>query len=77
MRQFTACKGKTTCRDDGERCLVCGRGLQEIEDTRRLIDALATLAIAHDYENLREFTAYVAEKVEKKVSYRRGGESGR
>ena len=75
MKAFTPCKGKTACRDDGENCLVCGRGLQEIEDTRRLIDALAELAIAHDYENLSEFTAYVADKVGKKVRHRRAGEN--
>jgi len=45
MKIFTPCKGKTACRDDGENCLVCGRGLQEIEDTRRLIDALAELGL--------------------------------
>jgi hypothetical protein len=74
MKAFTPCKGKTACRDDGENCLVCGRGLEEIEETRRLIDALAELAIAHEYENLGEFTTYVVGKVEKKVRYRRGRE---
>ncbi len=74
MKTFTPCKGKTACRDDGEKCLVCGRGLAEIEETRRLIDALAELAIAHDYENLGEFTAYVADKVEKKVRHRQEGQ---
>jgi hypothetical protein len=40
-----------------------------------LIDALAELAIAHEYENLGEFTTYVAGKVEKKVRHRRAGEN--
>jgi hypothetical protein len=71
MKKFTPCQGKTACRDDGEKCLVCGRGLQEIGETRRLIDVLADFAIAHEYENPGEFTAYVAEKVEKKVRHRR------
>lgn len=71
MKPFTPCKGKTACRDDGENCLMCGRSLQEIEDTRKLIDALAELAIAHDYENVAEFAAYVASKVEKKVAHQR------
>lgn len=74
MKTFTPCKGKTTCRDDGEKCLVCGRGLQEIEDTRRLIDALADLAISHEYQNIGEFAAYVIDKVEKKVRNRRLGQ---
>jgi len=71
MTDFIPCRGKTACRDDGVTCLTCGRGLEEIESTRRLIDALAELAITHDYANVTEFAAYVASKVEKKVAYRR------
>ncbi len=70
MRSFTPCKGKTACRDDGTICLACGRSLNEIEDTRRLIDALAELAIAQQYENVGEFFSYVAGKAESKVNYR-------
>jgi len=70
MKTFTPCKGKTACRDDGETCLTCGRSLQEIEATRRLIDDLAELAIAQAYENVGEFVAYVASKAENKVKYR-------
>lgn len=76
MKQFTPCKGKTACRDDGEKCLVCGRGLMEIEDTRKLIDALAELVLKHSYDNVGEFAAYVAGKVEKKVTHRRQGKAG-
>jgi hypothetical protein len=71
MKPFTPCKGKSDCRDDGKNCLVCGRSLQEIEDTRRLIDELAGLAIAYEYENVGEFAAYVASKVVKKVAHQR------
>jgi hypothetical protein len=71
MPTFTPCKGKTACRDDGTSCLTCGRSLSEIEDTRRLIDGLAELAIAQQYENVGEFAAYVASKVENKVNHRR------
>ena len=74
MSTFTPCKGKTTCRDDGEKCLTCGRNFAEIEQTRQLIDALAEFVCAQGYENVDEFAAYVASKVEKKVSHRR--ESG-
>ena len=45
MTSFKPCQGKTACRDDGRACLTCGRSFEEIEDTRRLIDALADLAI--------------------------------
>lgn len=71
MRSFTPCQGKTACRDDGERCLICGRGLDEIERLRLLIDQLSSLAIDYDYENIDEFSAYVMRKLEKKISYRR------
>ncbi len=71
MSSFTPCKGKTACRDDGEKCLTCGRSFAEIEQTRQLIDALAEFVIAMGYENAEEFAAYVADKVEKKVRYRR------
>jgi hypothetical protein len=76
MRPFTPCKGKTACRDDGEQCLVCGRRFEEITQTRQLIDALADLACAQGYDNVDEFAAYIARKVEKKVRHRReGGEN--
>jgi hypothetical protein len=71
MKTFRPCLGKTACRDDGERCLTCGRGFAEIEQTRALIDAIADFALNQDYENIEEFAAYVANKVEKKVKHRR------
>jgi hypothetical protein len=70
---FHPCQGKTACRDDGEKCLTCGRGFGEIEKTRNLIDALAEFVCERDYDNVNEFVAYVADKVEKKVRYRREG----
>lgn len=71
MSTFNPCQGKTTCRDDGEKCLTCGRSFAEIEQTRVMIDALAEFVIAQGYENVGEFAAYVADKVGKKVRYRR------
>ena len=71
MPLFKPCAGKTACRDDNVTCLVCGRGLQAIEETRRLIDGLAELALAQGYDNVDEFAGYVAGKVVKKVQYRR------
>jgi hypothetical protein len=67
---FTPCKGKTACRDDGERCITCDRSFAEIEQTRALIDALADFALQQAYGNVEEFAAYVADKVLKKVKYR-------
>ena len=71
MSRFTPCRGKTACRDDGEKCLVCGRSFAEIGRTRELIDALADLACAQGYDNVDEFAAYVARKLVKKVHHRR------
>ncbi|MEW5770285.1 MAG: hypothetical protein AB1831_07955 [Pseudomonadota bacterium] len=71
MKTFTPCKGKTACRDDGERCLTCGRDFAEIEQTRALIDALADFALAQGYGNVEEFADYVTGKVVKKVKHRR------
>ena len=71
MSTFNPCKGKTACRDDGEKCLTCGRSFAEIEQTRNLIDALAEFVCAQGYDNVGEFAAYVAGKVEKKVRHRR------
>jgi hypothetical protein len=71
MPEFTPCKGKTACRDDGERCFTCGRSFAEIEQTRSLIDALADLAVNQGYDNVEEFAGYVASKLVKKVRHRR------
>jgi len=73
MPQFKPCAGKTACRDDNVNCLVCGRGLEAIEETRRLIDGLAELALAQGYDNVEAFADYVAGKVVKKVHHRRAG----
>jgi hypothetical protein len=51
--------------------VVCGRSFGEITRTRELIDALADLACAQGYDNVDEFTAYIASKVGKKVRHRR------
>lgn len=71
MSVFVSCKGLTACRDDGTRCLTCGRSLDEIARTRALIDALAEFVCAQGYDNVEEFSAYVVGKVGKKVRARR------
>lgn len=69
--QFVPCQGKTACRDDGSRCLTCGRSLEEIEQLRRLLGELADMAMTYDYANVGDFSDYVARKVAKTVAYRR------
>lgn len=79
MSTFTPCKGKTACRDDGERCLTCGRPLEEITQTRALLEETATAVCAfittRGYDNPAEFAAYFARKLEQKVLYRPLAES--
>lgn len=67
---FVPCKGKTACRDDGERCLTCGRSLEEIAQLRELLDRLASMAIENRYRNVDEFATYIADKLPKIVIHR-------
>ncbi len=59
--------------EDEHGCRVCGRSATEIHDTRRLVDALAELAIRHQYDNVDEFTAWVGRKLAKKIRARAPG----
>lgn len=70
MNQFTPCKGKDACRDDGTRCLTCGRSFEEITRLRDGLDQLASLAVDYQYENGSEYTTYIAQKLEKMIAYR-------
>lgn len=69
---FTPCRGKSACRDDGQRCLTCGRSLVEIVQLRQLMDQLTELAITNGYDNVDEFAAYIARKVPQLVALRTG-----
>lgn len=71
MRQFNPCKGKDACRDDGERCLTCGRKLTEVARTVFLMNELSDFVIKQEYSNVDEFAAYIARKLVKKVKHRR------
>lgn len=68
--KFTPCQGKLACRENEERCLTCGRTLEEIYGLRDLMDRLASMAIAYEYENVDEFAAYIAGKLPKMVAHR-------
>lgn len=71
MAIFKPCQGKTACRDNGEICLSCGRSLSEIEQLRSLIHGLTSLALEYDYENIDDFTQYIARKVQKSINHER------
>ena len=76
MATFTPCQGKNACRDNGAVCLTCGRGLTEIVKLRELMQELTNLAIDHDYENVDDYTQYIARKVAKMIDYRRQEQAG-
>ena len=71
MRPFNPCKGKDACRDDGERCLTCGRKLTEVARLVFLMNELSDFVIEQEYSNVDEFAAYIARKLVKKVKHRR------
>ncbi|MCB1773240.1 MAG: hypothetical protein KDI88_06455 [Gammaproteobacteria bacterium] len=70
MPLFAPCQGKTACRDDGQRCLTCGRSLAEIGALRGLIGQLADLAIENDYGNPGQYVEYVATRLQKVIAHR-------
>lgn len=71
MKIFTPCQGKNLCRDDGSRCLSCGRELEEIVWLRDLIDQLASLANEYNYSNIEDYASYIGSKVVKTIQHRR------
>lgn len=74
---FHPCQGKTACRDDGLRCLTCGRTLEEIQWLRDLLDQLTSMALEYNYHNVEEFLGYISRKLAKMITYRRDNETER
>ncbi|MBF0470601.1 MAG: hypothetical protein HQL48_04425 [Gammaproteobacteria bacterium] len=74
MALFQPCQGKSSCRDDGSRCLTCGRTLVEIQQLRDGLDLLATLALDYHYDNSQDYCDYISRKLEKKIAARRESE---
>ena len=68
-RQFSSCKGKSYCRENEAECVTCGRSLEEIYETRRLIDELANFMVDMDYTNPHEFMQYLLNKVNTKANH--------
>ena len=67
--QFTPCQGKDNCTEGGTHCDGCGRSHEEIARTRELIGQIAAFAQDMGYENVREFTSFIAEKAAGKFAY--------
>lgn len=71
MNSFKPCLGKAACRDDGVNCLSCGRSLEEINALRTAMEQLVDLAIEKDYNNIEEYSLYIANKLQKSIAYRK------
>ena len=71
MNQFKPCVSKSLCTEGGEVCKSCGRPHWHIDQTRQLINDMAEFILQADFENVEEFTAYLASKAQKKVAARR------
>lgn len=65
--QFSPCRGGIHCTQDGTHCQGCGRSHGEIAATREIVEQMAQFALQMDYENLEEFTQFVADKAAKKT----------
>lgn len=65
--QFTPCRGGDFCSDEGSHCQGCGRSHEEIAQTRALIAGLSDYALEKGYDNVEEFTRFVADKAVKKT----------
>ncbi|HYQ72600.1 MAG TPA: hypothetical protein VET88_11825 [Gammaproteobacteria bacterium] len=68
MPLFRPCQGKSVCRDDGHRCLVCGRTLDEIRRLRESLAQLTALAVEYGYDNSEQYTGYLARKLAKMIA---------
>jgi hypothetical protein len=68
--QFSPCKGKDYCTEEGSKCEGCGRTHEEIASTRALIGSIADYAIEMGYENYAEFAAFIGDKAAKVTKYR-------
>lgn len=65
--RFRPCVSRTACNDNGERCLACGRSLDEVVEVRRLGDELTQFIRRMEYENSDDFLEYLVKKVRKKL----------
>jgi len=66
---FKRCLGKTACQEDDVQCRTCGRSLDEIYNTRTLVDDMVKFATQMGYENSDAFFEYISKKAAKKSSY--------
>jgi len=51
--------------------MSCGRSLAEINILRTAMEQLVDLAIERDYNNIEDYTLYMADKIHKSITYRK------
>ncbi len=59
--KFNPCRGGNNCTE-GTHCGGCGRTQAEVAETRQLVGAVAQFAAKMGYENVDEFTQFIAQK---------------
>ncbi len=69
MARFNPCKGREECKELGDRCITCGRSLDEIARTKLLVDEVFGFIQQMGYENGDEFMAYLQRKISKKLKH--------
>lgn len=65
--KFSPCLGGDNCSKEGSHCKSCGRSHEEIAATKALAMAITEFALKMEYDNVEEFTQFVADKAVKKV----------
>lgn len=73
---FIPCQGGDNCTEGGTHCQGCGRSHEEIAETKKLIDALVQFTQKMDFENVEEFTSFVATRAAGKYRMQQGGGMG-
>lgn len=76
MKEFTPCINRNACSEDGTDCRACGRSHEEIHQTRELIARTTEFMQHMDYNNPQDFFDYLQRKVEKKLKYLNGNQTG-
>jgi len=74
MRRFERCRGRTACLETDSGCERCGRSRAEIDATRALIAQAAAFVLEQGYDNTGEFSAYLAEMIDRKVRHARNAD---
>ncbi|MBF0471188.1 MAG: DUF1289 domain-containing protein [Gammaproteobacteria bacterium] len=63
--KFTPCQDQ--CTHDGSHCRGCGRSHEEIAAVRDIVASLVDHTLKMGYDNVEEFTQFVARKAQRRV----------